>query len=162
MDITYCKEFTKLEESEVEALYSFIKNTSGNVLELGRLWGGSTKIIASAAYPRSVVSVDINRRPLKAFNKENEFDNLILITADSTKLNLEEKFETVFIDVRPDIVHKNILNYWKNIDKYFIFHDYPDIKNTIDLLIKHKKLEIISLTNTLLITKKCITSTGTN
>jgi hypothetical protein len=160
--ITYCKEYTKLEESEVEALYNFIKNTSGNVLELGRLWGGSTKIIASAAHPRTVVSVDIKRRPLKAFNKENEFDNLILITADSTKLTLEETFETVFIDVEPNIIYKNILNYWKNIDKYFIFHDYPDVKNAIDILIKHKKLEIISLTNTLLITKKCITSTGMN
>lgn len=162
MDTIYCKEYTKLEESEVETLYNFIKNTTGNVLELGRLWGGSTKIISSAINPRTLVSVDIKYRPLKAFDKTDNLDNIILITADSTVLNLEEKFESVFIDVEPKIVHKNIINIWNNITTYFIFHDYPDIKNTIDIFTKYKKLEIVSLTNTLLITKKCITSTGTN
>tara|TARA_S200002703_G_scaffold83179_1_gene71607 strand:- start:2418 stop:2906 length:489 start_codon:yes stop_codon:yes gene_type:complete len=160
--ITYSKQYTKLEESEVKALYSFLKNTKGNVLELGRLWGGSTKIISSAINPRTLVSVDIKNRPLKAFKNTDTLDNIILITADSTVLSLEERFESIFIDVEPNIVHKNILNIWNNITTYFIFHDYPDIKDALDIFIKYKKLEIISLTNTLLITKKCITSTGTN
>ncbi len=162
MAITYSKQYTKLEESEVKALYSFLKNTKGNVLELGRLWGGSTKIISSAINPRTLVSVDIKNRPLKAFKNTDTLDNIILITADSTVLSLEERFESIFIDVEPNIVHKNILNIWNNITTYFIFHDYPDIKDALDIFIKYKKLEIISLTNTLLITKKCITSTGTN
>lgn len=160
MNIKFSREFAKITQNEAIELFNHVKNTTGDVLELGRLWGGSTRIICHAADSRKVVSVDIMKRQLKAFTNEDNFKNLRIITADSRYIKLKEKFETVFIDVKPDIVHINILNVWDNVTTYFIFHDYIKIKYILDKFITRKKLEILSLTDDLVITKKCSTSTG--
>ena len=161
MNIIFNRQYTKITEDEAEALYNHVKNTSGNILELGRLWGGSTRIICHAANTRNVVSVDIKKRQLKAFTNDDNFKNLRIITADARYVKLQESFETVFIDVKPDIIHENILNIWNNVTTYFIFHDYIKIKNTLDKFLIMEKLKTLSLTDDLLITKKCFTSTGT-
>ena len=161
MDITFCEKYIKITYNEAVALFNHVSSTEGNVLELGRLWGGSTRIICHAAKNRNVVSVDIKKRELKAFTEKDNFNNLRIITADSRYIKLEDTFETVFIDVRPNIVHQNIFNVWNNITNYFIFHDYIKIKHILDKFINRKKLKILSLTDDLLITKKCFTSTGT-
>ena len=161
MDITFYSEFIKITYDEAVALHNHVKNTSGDILELGRLWGGTTRIICHAAEHRNVVSVDIKKRKLKAFTEDDNFNNLRIITADTRHIKLSEKFETVFIDVKPSIIHENVLNVWNNVTTYFIFHDYIKIKNTLDKFINRKKLKILSLTDDLLITKKCFTSTGT-
>lgn len=166
VDITYSKTYTHLEESEVIALYNFIKNTKGDVLELGRLYGGSTNIILKAMSSNCVLySVDRVYHPLKAF-KEEEYkllEKCRLITADSTKVKLNKNFETVFIDTTPSYqsVLKNIKNVWNHVDNYFIFHDYKEkvyeadgMKKIVDYLVKSRYLKIISITNTLIITQK--------
>tara|TARA_Y100001972_G_C7602383_1_gene301880 strand:- start:443 stop:907 length:465 start_codon:yes stop_codon:yes gene_type:complete len=154
MNITFCRDYTKITYDEAVALYNHVNSTTGNILELGRLWGGSTRVICHAAKDRKVVSVDIKKRQLKAFTDNDDFKNLTLITADARYFRLQESFETVFIDVKPDIVHKNILNVWNNVTTYFIFHDYIKIKSILDKFINRKKLKILSLTDDLLVTKK--------
>ena len=166
MVITYSKTYTHLEETEVNALFNFIKSTKGDVLELGRLYGGSTKIILKAmSSERALYSVDHKDHPLKAFNDEDYalLERCKLIKADSTKVILDKNFETVFIDTSPSYqsVLKNVKNIWNYIDKYFIFHDYQEsvyeadgMKRIVDYFIKYKYLKIISITNTLIITQK--------
>ena len=154
MNITFCRDYTKITYDEAVALYNHVKNTTGDVLELGRLWGGSTRVICHAAKDRKVVSVDIKKRQLKAFTDNDDFKNLTLVTADTRYFKLQESFETIFIDVNPNIIHENILNVWNNVTTYFIFHDYIKIKPILDKFIKRKKLKVLSLTDDLLITKK--------
>ena len=157
MDITYYKKFTILEESEVKALYEFIKNTDGDVLELGRYYGGSTKIILSAFKSnRILVSVDKRKRPLKAFKQDDYslLKNCIFITANSQSVKLNQNFETAFIDVEPNIIYENVKNIWNHIDKYFIFHDYEEIKYFIDPLLDNNILKKMSLINSLMICQK--------
>ena len=41
-------EFIKITYDEAVALHNHVKNTSGDILELGRLWGGTTRISHAA------------------------------------------------------------------------------------------------------------------
>ena len=74
MDITFSSKYTLLTTAEVDSLYNFIKNTKGSVIELGRLHGGSTKIILKALEntSRKLYSIDITDRPLLAFYPEDK------------------------------------------------------------------------------------------
>ena len=97
MGTTYFKEFTILSVDEVSMLYTFIKSVDGDILELGRFYGGSTKIILEAIKDtdRLLVSVDIVARPLLAFTLEDKYlcDKLVVITADSNKVKYDRMFK---------------------------------------------------------------------
>ena len=86
--MTFYSKFTKMSADEAYSLYTFIKDTDGDILELGRFYGGSTKVILEAIKEtdRILVSVDIVARPLLAFTTKDKYlcNNLIAITADST------------------------------------------------------------------------------
>ena len=166
MDIIYSDKYTKLSYEEVKSLYYFVKSTSGDVLELGRLFGGSTKIILSALNDnQSLTSVDLFNKPLKAFNKNEEYllDKLSIITGDSNTVKFDKRFETVFIDTNHSYqnLSKDLKNCWDYVEKYFLFHDYRDatykaegVKKIVDYLLSNKKLKLIDLTRTLIITEK--------
>ena len=166
VDITYSSEYTRLSSEEVESLYQFIKLTSGDALELGRLYGGSTKIILQGlGKNQTLTSVDLYNKPLKAFSKHEEYllDKLFILTGDSNTIKLGKKFETVFIDTNHSYqnLSLDLKNCWKHVDKYFLFHDYrkptyeaEGVKKVVDYLINSKKLKLISLTQTLIITEK--------
>lgn len=165
--MTFYNKFTILSTEEASSLYSFIKDTDGDILELGRFYGGSTKVILEAIKEtdRVLVSVDRVARPLLAFTIEDKYlcNNLIAITADSTKVKYDKLFKTVFIDTNHsvDAVISDIKNCWNNVDKYFIFHDYitststlDGVKIVVDKLISSKILNKVKVVNTLCITEK--------
>ena len=167
MDITFSSKYTLLTTAEVHSLYNFIKNTKGSVIELGRLHGGSTKIILKALEntSRKLYSIDITDRPLLAFYPEDKklYNNLVKITANSITYKPTKIYETIFIDSNHSYQHisKELKNWWNSIYKYFIFHDYRNktyrsegVKIIVDYLIKENYLKKISLTDTLYIAEK--------
>jgi len=165
--MTFCNKFTILSADEAYSLYTFIKDTDGDILELGRFYGGSTKVILEAIKEtdRVLISVDMVARPLLAFDAKDKYlcNNLIAITADSTKIKYNRVFRTVFVDTNhsADAVISDIKNCWNNVDKYFIFHDYitstsmlDGVKIVVDKLVSNKILNKIKVVNTLCITEK--------
>ena len=151
--MTFYNNFTILSADEAYSLYTFIKDTDGDILELGRFYGGSTKVILEAIKEtdRVLISVDMVARPLLAFDAKDKYlcNNLIAITADSTKIKYNRVFRTVFVDTN------------HSADKYFIFHDYitstsmlDGVKIVVDKLVSNKILNKIKVVNTLCITEK--------
>lgn len=81
----------RLNFNEAALLWESVLMTDGDILEIGRLHGGSTVLLLHGAGPRRrVVSIDINPRSIDVLEKyiqsENAQDRVELIVGDSGKI----------------------------------------------------------------------------
>src|ERR1051325_2379076 len=120
---------------EAALLWRAVKATSGNILEIGRNFGGSTVLLATAGAGRDVYSIDLRSREHRAckdyfLRPENE-RRIHLIVGDSrqTLANLRFGFELIdgdhsFEGVLADVVaHWNSANGSDQSPTLIAFHD---------------------------------------
>ena len=169
---------------EGAALYKYAKRTEGNILEIGRRWGGSTACLVYGMYPnttgRILVSVDNKLRnkefPQKIFDTPGMKDNLELITHDSKTFITDKRFDLAFIDGYHKYVgvYNDTLNCWPtlNMGCIVIYHDAnicvrpavkwkntkksgsTDIEKLCNLLLRDKLVEEYDSVGTMRIFKK--------
>jgi len=120
---------------EGAALYKYSKVCEGNVLEIGRRWGGSTCPLLYGLYPNStgrvLVSVDNKTRnekfPQKLFDHPALKCCLELIEHDSKTFKTDKNFDLAFIDGYHKFigVYNDVINCWPMLNKdcIVIFHD---------------------------------------
>jgi Methyltransferase domain len=120
---------------EAALLWKAAKSTSGNILEIGRNFAGSTVLLAAAAPARSIYSIDLRSREEPACKKylsspENS-GRVHLLVADSRRSLPNLKFGFLFIDgdhtlegVLGDVVaHWNALRSSDEKPPMAAFHD---------------------------------------
>lgn len=121
----------RLNYDEAYSLWKSIKVTEGTILEIGRLYGGSTVFITAAAgNERPVISVDIapqHHKVSEEYFSNKEFSkNLTLIVDDSSNVETGE-LGLLFVDGDHSYegVSKDISNHWKDvkIGGLVVFHD---------------------------------------
>jgi len=141
---------------EGAALYKYAETTTGNILEIGRRWGGSTAVLLYGMRPntagRTLVSVDNawksedfppntkvlqNRElPQKIFDMPQMSKGLELIVHDSKTFTTDKTFDLAFIDGDHtyDGVYADTMHCWPmlNMGCIVIYHDaVPSIRPSV-------------------------------
>ena len=105
---------------EAALLWRAVKATSGNILEIGRNFGGSTVLLATAGAGRDVYSIDLRSREHRAckdyfLRPENE-RRIHLIVGDSrqTLANLRFGFELIDGDHSLEGVLADVVAHWNS------------------------------------------------
>ena len=131
------KNFIRMCPWEAEYVFRVAQLAKHNVVEIGRMMGGSTMLLAGAT-PHKIKSIDIANTPgakkkmnkLRSYIKDFGIDNIDLYIADSQKTPLADgrfKYDVVFID--GDHSYEGVLadmqNWWDNLEPggHYIFHD---------------------------------------
>jgi hypothetical protein len=88
--------------NEAGLLWKSVKATGGNVLEIGRNYGGSTVLLAAAAPDREIYSIDIRSHENSAcksyLTRSGNKERVHLLVADSRKTLPDLVFGLLFID----------------------------------------------------------------
>jgi predicted O-methyltransferase YrrM len=98
------REFIRLEPWEMEYLYALASHAARGILEIGRLQGGSTFVMAHANPGVPIFSIDIgpqdDARLQQYFQGNGVGENVRLITGDSQTRRYEEvtEIDLLFID----------------------------------------------------------------
>ena len=140
----------RLDKNEASLLETFCNEALEGIVEIGRMYGGSTYLVCeSSSVP--VVSIDMvnnvesaldlyNKHyqqfaesclngSMRLFNGLTRFvenNRLILINLPSQNVKLQHNYDVLFIDGDHEVegVKLDIVNYWGNLTKYALFHDY--------------------------------------
>jgi precorrin-6B methylase 2 len=148
----------RMHGNEASLLYKYCKLITGNVVEIGRAFGGSLYIIASTTSGK-VYSIDknsLNSSLIKKFSsataerllrKFSKFSNIIMIDQPSETVQIQDTYDLLFIDGghRFENVLQDTINYWNNLTTYAIYHDYhtEGVKAVVNAGVKCKLFEII-------------------
>ena len=154
----------RMNYNEAKILYEVVQDSSGNVLEIGRRFGGSTVLLSVAAKERLVVSVD--KSPAHKAVCEKYFQQcspgLQLLIQDS-RVSLETSFGCVLIDGDHSLegVLTDTLVHWPNIEKegIVVYHDavpgefgtYEAVTRVTDTLRELECVEVVSTVDSLLV-----------
>jgi len=127
----------RLDLNEAGHLFSLARSIpSAKILEIGRLAGGSTILLAAAIDERSkVTSIDINPKDdetlASVLNRVGLAGKVELIVDDANNIKAEnESYDIIFID--GDHSYEGVsrdYNHWKYAVKkggHMVFHDYDD------------------------------------
>ena len=113
----------RMDFDEAALLWKAVARTAGPILEIGRLHGGSTVLLAAAAGPdRQIVSVDRTDRvhPQCADFLASRRDRVELVVADSRSVELSQRFGFCLID--GDHSYTGVLSdtrrFWPIIEPY--------------------------------------------
>lgn len=92
----------RLNFDEAGLLWRCLGETGGDILEIGRKWGGSTCLLLEGAPGRRITSIDIDpqHHPLsdQRFAKPDAADRLDLLVQDSRVRLTDRQFGFLFID----------------------------------------------------------------
>jgi hypothetical protein len=125
----------RMDFDEAAAIFKYVRNSDGNVLELGRRYAGSTAVILYAMHPnttnRKFISVDkmLRNDPIceKMFKDPNISSTVELITHDSRTFKTDYKFNLLFIDAyhKWEGIYNDVCNCWPmlNVGYNALFHD---------------------------------------
>ena len=161
--------WVRLDKEEADLLIKYCKLAKIGIVEIGRKHGGSTYLIAdSSTVP--IISIDKTpehldncRQPrlkqeLEAFIKTKR---LTLINKKSEDVKLTNKYDILFIDGNHNKgLSRDVNNYWSNLTKYAIFHDYGDdcgkirVKEGIDCLIENKCCKMLVQKKSMIVVEK--------
>lgn len=138
----------RMQPSEAQLLYKYCKLINGNSVEIGRRYGGSLYIMATATV-KTVYSIDVksiedcigdNPTRLKfkdvVLNKLSNLSNIEMIINKSEDVEIQEQYDLIFIDGNHTYpyVLADTIRYWDNLTTYAVFHDYhtKGVKTLID------------------------------
>tara|TARA_R110000824_G_scaffold141724_6_gene308553 strand:- start:46 stop:657 length:612 start_codon:yes stop_codon:yes gene_type:complete len=138
---------------EATILHFFCKKAKTRIVEIGRMFGGSTFVICNCSTV-PVISIDhVYRENLKKIEEQFE-GRLQLINEKSHRVKLQDTYDVLYVDgdhsgngVRGDIV-----NYWDNlkINGHAIFHDFwtrPSVRRNVQTLLQNNIGEEITITD---------------
>lgn len=141
----------RLNIAEGALLYKYCKKKKdSNILEIGRKYGGSTVIMASALDDGKLYSIDIKKQPGMVKTISSIRDKVQLINANSKTIEWHTPIGLLFID--GDHSYKGVKN---DVDKftpyvesggYVIFHDVVGKKSILSPivsgLVKQKYIKV--------------------
>lgn len=131
----------RMQGNEASLLHKYCKLINGNSVEVGRRYGGSLYIMASAT-PGTVYSIDIksiercigdNKTRLKfkdkILNNLSKFSNIKMIIDRSDSVVINDTYDLLFIDSNHGYINVlgDTIHYWNNLTTYAIYHDYHTI-----------------------------------
>ena len=130
----------RLNIAEGALLYKYCKKVcNGNILEIGRKYGGSTALMAAPLKEGHLYSIDIVMHECVNKYIAGHDNKIIFLTGDSAKIKWDIPIDLVFIDgdhsyqgVKNDI--KKFTPYVKE-NGYAIFHDVVGKKSILQPLI---------------------------
>jgi len=146
----------RMNKHEATLLYKYCKLITGNSVEIGRKFGGSLYIMASAT-PGKVYSIDQlslessleRKKYINVLEKFSKFSNIIMIDQLSQEATINDTYDLLFIDGghKFENVLMDTINYWNNLTTYAIYHDYhtKGVKAVVDAGVKYKLFEIIEI-----------------
>ncbi len=133
---TSSRGIVRLNIAEGALLYKYCKKKkNGTLLEIGRKFGGSTVIMASALSTGKLYSIDVVRHTEAEKNTESLSGKIVFIDGNSSKCKWEKKIDLLFIDgdhsyegVKSDVKH---FCPWVELGGYVVFHDVIGKKSTL-------------------------------
>jgi predicted O-methyltransferase YrrM len=153
--------------NEAQALFDAVQNSAGNILEIGRRFGGSTVLINVAANRRLVVSVD--NCPAHMDICEAYFQTCapkpMLLIQDS-RIRLEIPFGCVFIDGDHSLagVLADTIVHWPTIvpQGIVIYHDAvagafgsrEGVTAVAETLLRERCVDVVSSADSLIVFRK--------
>lgn len=158
----------RLDLDEASMLYKYVKKTKGNVVEIGRKYGGSAILIASAMDgDRKLHSIDIVSYPQLQQNldktSQETVDRIDVIVGESTEIAKQwtEEVSLVFVDGDHayDSVQNDVNSWGKFVEPggFMALHDVRDtflgLEPIIDEL-KENGWEEVDCVDTLIVLKK--------
>ena len=153
----------RLNIAEGALLYKYCRKKSNSVLlEIGRKYGGSTTLMASALKNGHLYSIDIIMHDCVSQYVKEFKNNITFITADTKDIKWDKPVDLVFIDGDHSYkgVQNDIIKFLPYINKngYAIFHDIIGKKSILQPLInqltKHNWYEVDKADSMLVIQKK--------
>jgi len=142
----YSRGVCRLNIGEAALLYKYSKlKKDSHLLEIGRKFGGSTIIMASALDGGHVTSIDIVTHQKAIDNIAPLREKIKLITSDSKLVEWDHQVGLLFIDGdhHPKAVKRDIQKFSQFVENngYMIFHDATkkSIHNLVKQSIKTKK-----------------------
>jgi predicted O-methyltransferase YrrM len=130
-----------MSHGEYDFLEYFIKNTNGDILEIGQGFSTIVMLHATAGSSRKITSIDMKYK-LKdhvQYLPEDYLSRLEFIQKDSKQVTLTDQYGVVLIDSEHtyNAVRKDTIQFWKNLKEngFAIFHDYglfPGVTKFLD------------------------------
>jgi hypothetical protein len=170
------KNIIGIELQEAGLLYKYAKqqwkkipktNEGNIILEIGRYWGGSTVLLATATHNSDVkiVSVDVVDGCLDSdtgnwLNNYEEKERIdIRVSNSQTMENLPLSMLFVDGDHTYDGFKKDILHHWNYLNGPCLCHDYgnpfmPGVTTFVNEFVKDGYAEIIECINSLIVLRK--------
>lgn len=140
----------RLDLNEAALLYKYVKRTHGDIVEIGRKYGGSAVLIAAAMNDgQTIHSIDIVNHPevestLKKAGKEIA-DKIRLINGSSVALaaNWAKELSLVFVDGDHSIeaVRRDVYEWGKFVEPngYMVLHDIRNANLGLELVVDDMK-----------------------
>ena len=133
----------QMSDGEYNFLENFIKNTDGDILEIGQGFSTILMLYATAGTSRKITSVDVQHK-IKDYVQYLPLDyvsRLEFIQEDSKQIALHKEYNVVLIDAEHtyEALRKDTLSCWKHLkdNGFAIFHDYglfPGVTEFLDTL----------------------------
>ena len=119
-----------MSDGEYNFLENFIKNTDGDILEIGQGFSTILMLYATAGTSRKITSVDVQHK-IKDYIQYLPLDyvsRLEFIQEDSKQITLFKEYNVVLIDAEHtyEALRKDTISCWNHVkeDGFVIFHDY--------------------------------------